>query len=69
MNERDAQIKNFLEKWDEMLVAANQIEGFKYVFDISIISDNSIKEDRVRTINGINESFTRNNMTWSSSGR
>lgn len=68
MNERNAQIQNFLEKWDEMLVAANQIEGFKYVFDISIISDNSIKEDRVRTINGINESFTRNNMTWSSSG-
>lgn len=52
-----------------MLVAANQIEGFKYVFDISIISDNSIKEDRVRTINGINESFTRNNMAWSSSGQ
>ena len=68
MNERNAQIQNFLEKWDEMLVAANQIEGFKYVFDISIISDNSIKEDRVKTINGINESFTRNNMTWSSSG-
>ena len=67
MNERNAQIENFLEKWNEMLVAANQIDGFKYQFEVTIHSDNSLIEDRVKTINGINESFTRNNMTWTSS--
>lgn len=67
MNERNAQIENFLEKWNEMLVAANQIDGFKWSFDVTIVSDNSLINDRVRTINGINESFTKNNMTWSSS--
>ena len=67
MNERNVQIENFLEKWNEMLVAANQIDGFKWSFDVTIVSDNSLINDRVRTINGINESFTKNNMTWSSS--
>lgn len=67
MNERNVQIENFLEKWNEMLVAANQIDGFKWSFDVTIVSDNSLIDDRVRTINGINESFTKNNMTWSSS--
>ena len=67
MNERNAQIENFLAKWNEMLVAANQIDGFKYQFEVTIHSDNSLIEDRVKTINGINESFTRNNMTWTSS--
>ena len=67
MNERNAQIENFLEKWNEMLVAANQIDGFKYQFEVTIHSDNSLIKDRVKTINGINESFTRNNMTWTSS--
>ena len=67
MNERNVQIENFLEKWNEMLVVANQIDGFKWSFDVTIVSDNSLIDDRVRTINGINESFTKNNMTWSSS--
>ena len=67
MNERNVQIENFLEKWNEMLVSANQIDGFKWSFDVTIVSDNSLIDDRVRTINGINESFTKNNMTWSSS--
>ena len=67
MNERNAQIENFLEEWNEMLVAANQIDGFKWSFDVTIVSDNSLINDRVRAINGINESFTKNNMTWISS--
>ena len=67
MNERNNQIENFLNKWDEMLKAANEVDGFKWNFRVSITSDNSIADDRVRTINGINESFTRNNMTWTSS--
>lgn len=66
MNERNAQIEHFLNKWEEMIEAANAVDGFKWQFEVSISSDNSIIEDRVRTINGINESFTRNNMTWSS---
>lgn len=64
---RNEQIENFLEKWNDMLKAANEIDGFTYQFKVSITSDNSIIEDRVKTINGINESFTRNNMTWASS--
>lgn len=63
---RDEQIKNFLEKWDEMLKAANSIDGFQWEIEVSIHSDSSLMFDRVRTINGINESFTRNNMTWTS---
>ena len=67
MNERNSQIKNFLEKFDEMLVAANKVDGFKWEFNVTICSDNSIVNDRVKTINGINEAFTKNNMTWRSS--
>ena len=64
---RQERINNFLEKWNEMLSAANDIEDFKWSFDVCITSDNSLMNDRVRTINGINESFTRNNMVWTSS--
>ena len=67
MNERTSKIENFLEKWDKMLAAANEIEGFKWNFKVSITSDNSIIQDRIETINGINESFTKHNMTWTSS--
>ena len=67
MNEnRNAQIENFLEKWDEMLKAANEVEGFTWNFKVTISSDVAIIEDRVKTINGINAAFTKNNMTWSS---
>lgn len=66
--ERNAQIENFLEKWEEMLKAANEVEDFKWKFGVTIISDNSLVDERVNTINRINESFTRNNMTWSSNG-
>jgi len=64
---RNGQIIDFLNKWDEMLKAANEIEGFKWDFKVRITSNNSLIEDRVRTINGINESFSRNHMTWTSS--
>lgn len=64
---RNGQIIDFLNKWDEMLKAANEIEGFKWDFKVRITSNNSLIEDRIRTINGINESFTRHNMTWTSS--
>ena len=67
MENRNAKIEEFLSKCDEMLKSANEIEDFKWKFEVSIVSNDSIKEDRVRTINGINESFTRNNMTWTSS--
>lgn len=64
---RNEQIENFLSKWDEMLKAANEIDDFKWKFSVSITSDNSLTNDRVKTINGINESFTKHNMTWTSS--
>lgn len=67
MNNRNEQIAKFLEAWDVMLTAANEIEGFTWEFGTTIRSDNRLIEDRVKTINGINESFTRHNMTWTSS--
>lgn len=67
MNEkRNAQIDNFLEKWNEMLKAANEVEGFTWNFKVTITSDNSLIPDRVRTINGINETFTNAGYSWSS---
>lgn len=66
MNERNKQIENFLEKWDEMLEAANGVEDFKWQSKVTITSDYSLIRDRVKTINGINDSFTRHNMSWSS---
>ena len=63
MNERNSQIKNFLEKFDEMLVAANKVDGFKWKFNVSICSEKSIDNDRVKTTNGINEAFTKNHLT------
>lgn len=62
----ETKIKNFLAKWNEMLDSANEIPGFTWKFEVGITSDNSIISDRVKTINGINESFTNHNMTWSS---
>lgn len=64
---RTEQIDNFLNKWNEMLKAANEIDGFKWNFEVTITSDDSIKEDRVNTIKEINESFSKNNMKWTSS--
>lgn len=64
---RKEQIDNFLEKWNEMLAAANEVDGFDWKFSVSISSDNSIIDDRVRTIIGINHSFTNHNMSWTSS--
>ena len=62
----DTKIENFLTKWNEMLDAANEIPGFKWEFEVSITSNDSLIGDRVKTINGINEAFTNHNMTWSS---
>ena len=67
MNERNEKIENFIKKWDAMLEAANEIDGFTYQFRVSITSDNSLINDRVKTINGINEAFTRHKMSWTSS--
>lgn len=66
-DERNELIDVFLEAWDEMIRASSKIEDFNFNFKVSISSDNSIADDRVRTINGINESFTRHNIGWSSS--
>lgn len=66
---REKQINEFLERWDEMLAAANAIDGFKWEFKVSITSDVAILDDRIRTINGINESFSKNKMSWTSSNK
>lgn len=66
--ERSNAIETFIERWDEAIKAANEITDFKWSFEVSITSDNQLIEDRGRTISGINESFAKNNMTWSSNG-
>lgn len=67
MNDRNAKIEMFLEKWNEMLDAANDIEEFKWKFSVEITSNNELVQDRIKTINGINDSFTKHEMTWNSS--
>lgn len=67
MNERNDQIAKFMEAWDAMLAAANNIEGFTWKISVSITSDQKLVADRVKTINGINESFAKHNMRWTSS--
>lgn len=67
MNDRNAKIEMFLEKWNEMLDAANAIEEFEWKFGVGITSNNELVQDRIKTINGINDSFTKHEMTWDSS--
>ena len=67
MNDRNAKIEMFLEKWNEMLDAANAIEEFEWKFSVRITSNNKLVQDRIKTINGINDSFTKLEMTWDSS--
>ena len=67
MNDRNAKIEMFLEKWNEMLDAANSIEEFEWKFSVGITSNNELVQDRIKTINGINDSFTKHEMTWDSS--
>lgn len=66
MNEREKQIEKFLKKWDKMLKAANEIDGFKWQFGVTISSDNALISEREKVIDGINRSFEHHNMTWSS---
>jgi len=62
-------IEMFLKKWNEMLEAANDIEGFKYEFSVSVVSDNALIPQREKLISGINHSFTKNNMHYKSSSQ
>lgn len=65
-NERNHAIDNFLVKFEEMIRAANAITDFKFEMGITISSRTGITSDRVRTINAINEIFSRNDMNWES---
>lgn len=65
--ERNQRIDYFIEKWDEAIKAANEISDFKWNFKVSITSDNSLVDDRIKAINGITRSFSKNNMSWTSS--
>lgn len=64
MNEK---IDNFITKWNEMLMAANEIEEFKYEFSVKVSSDNRLIEHREKLIDGVNKSFNENRMKYSSS--
>jgi len=60
-------IKSFLDKWDDMLAAANEIEEFKYKFAVSVSSVDRYEMDREELISGVNKSFVKNGMTYNSS--
>lgn len=62
----DEKIKRFLKAWNEMMDAANDIKEFKYEFSVDVGSDNKFIPERERLIDGINESFARNNMKYES---
>lgn len=63
----DDKINNFIAKWNEMLVAANEIEEFKYKFGLTVTSDNNLVSSREKLINGVNKSFVENGMKYNSS--
>lgn len=65
-DERTQAIDNFLVEFEEMIRAANAITDFKFKIGVTITSRNGITSDRVRTINAINEIFSRNDMNWES---
>lgn len=65
--DNNQKIETFLEKWDAMLKAANEIDGFTWNFRVAITSDASLINERIKAINGVNESFSRHNMSWTSS--
>lgn len=52
---REILINNFIEKLDELIIAANAIEDFKFDFKIGITSDNAIRGERERTIKFIDD--------------
>lgn len=62
--ERDIKIDEFIEKWNEMLSIATSIEGFEWKFSVTITSDVSLDDARLKTIDGINSGFTRNSMSY-----
>ena len=64
--ERNKKIDKFLKKWDKMLSAAKEISDFKWEFEVTIHSDDSLIEDRSKTVDGINKSFLKHNMNYSS---
>lgn len=66
--ERNLRIDEFLNKFDQMLEAAIAIDEFKWKISVSISSNSQLINDRIRTINGINEAFTKHEMNWSSNG-
>lgn len=66
--ERNLRIDEFLNKFDKMLEAAIAIDEFKWKISVSISSNSQLINDRIRTINGINEAFTKHEMNWSSNG-
>ncbi len=56
----------FLEKWNDMIIAANAIEEFRYEFNVSISSKTMFIHEREGMITGINKSFADNGMRYSS---
>jgi hypothetical protein len=63
----DDKIKNFLEKWNEMIIASKAIEEFKFEFSISVRSENWYFPQREELIMGVNKSFDENGMKYKSS--
>ena len=61
----DKKIEKLLEKWDEMLDAMTELkDGFTIELDVTVRSDKSLTEQRVKIIDGLAKSFDKHNIEW-----
>ena len=66
---RDERIDNFLKAWNEVMKAVTELkedDNFKFQFSVTISSSNEDTADRIRLIEGINQSFRAQNWLYSS---
>jgi hypothetical protein len=65
---REERINKFLEAWNEAMTAVAELkeeDNFKFQFDVTISSSNEDATDRVKLIEGINQSFRAQNWRYS----
>lgn len=61
----DKKIEKFLEKLDEMVDAMFQLrDEFTIDIDVTLRSDKSLTEQRVKLIDGLAKSFDKHHMEW-----
>ena len=61
----DKKIEKFLEKLDEMVDAMIELKDwFTIDIDVTVGSDKSLTEQRVKIIDGLAKSFDKHNIEW-----